>query len=125
MRKIYRNQELIYNCSRTGFHPIIEKYRKKDRIYGKHCTNARSFKGMCNACGIIGHNSTDFFKLEKNKDKTDEFMKKRNENNASNRKQNNHRGPRHDNRNTCTSHRSRDYRNHQDKERNDRNNRNT
>ena len=49
---------------------------------------ARSFKGMCNVCGIIGHKGADCFKLEKNKEKKEAFMKKRNENSACHRKPN-------------------------------------
>ena len=49
---------------------------------------ARSFKGMCNVCRIIGHKGADCFKLEKNKEKKEAFMKKRNENSARHRKPN-------------------------------------
>jgi hypothetical protein len=49
---------------------------------------ARSFKGMCNVCKIIGHKGSDCFKLEKNKEKKEAFMKKRKENSARHRKAN-------------------------------------
>jgi phage antirepressor YoqD-like protein len=54
---------------------------------------ARSFKGMCNVCGIIGHKGADCFKLEKK----EAFMKKRNENSARHRKPNYNKASRHEN----------------------------
>jgi gag-polypeptide of LTR copia-type len=75
---------------------LLNRIRAKFRIIQKEqlkssesiALMARSFKGMCNVCGIIGHKGADCFKLEKNKEKKEAFMKKRNENSARHRKAN-------------------------------------
>jgi hypothetical protein len=76
---------------------------------------ARSFKGMCNVCGIIGHKGADCFKLEKNKEKKEAFMKKRNENSARHRKPNHNKAFRRENHQP-----TRDFRNQRDDSRNNR-----
>ena len=60
---------------------------------------ARSFKGMCNVCGIIGHKGADCFKLEEKKDKKDAFMKKQNENSTQYKKSNYNKSHRRENNN--------------------------
>jgi gag-polypeptide of LTR copia-type len=76
---------------------------------------ARSFKGMCNVCGIIGHKGADCFKLEKHKEKKEAFMKKRNKNSTRHRKPKYNKAFRHENHQP-----TRDVRNQRDNSRNNR-----
>ena len=76
---------------------------------------ARSFKGMCNVCGIVGHKGADCFKLKKKQRKKEAFMKKRNENSAQHRKPNYNKAFRRENHQP-----TRDFRNQRDDSRNDR-----